>query len=117
MNAQRLKQWGLTRSILARLVSLRWLRWATIPLALWLIAGLFYIGQRQEWLGIAPLEGIVFSAPPRMNMTILAPLSLPNACKGARGKLLDDSPDDELRYETVDGGKLNLALYVYALTL
>lgn len=111
MNLQRLQQWGSTRNVPARLASLRWLRWAAIPLTFWLVVGLFYIGQRREWLGVAPLEGVVFSAPPRMNATILPPLSIPSACKGARGKLLDDSPDDELRYEVVYGGKLQFTWY------
>lgn len=106
MSLPRLQKWGPTRNIPARLVSLRALRWAAIPLAFWLIAGLFYLGQRREWLGVAPLEGIIFRPPPRMNMTILPPLSIPSACQGARGKLLDDSPDDELRYETTEGGEL-----------
>jgi len=100
MMAHWLGQWSATPKIPARLASRQWLRWLAIPVAIWLVVGLSYLAHQHEWLGVAPLEGLVFEPRPRMNLTILPPLPPRRACKGPRGRLLDDSPDDALRYES-----------------
>lgn len=84
--------------ILQRFASILKLRSVLIPLAIWVLAGVAWLSLQLEWVNPMMLEGVIFEQPRRMNATILEPLSERVACYGPRGKLLSESPDDELQY-------------------
>ena len=88
-----------------RLCSLR-LRYIVIPAVLWLVIGAVFLGsQRPEVADLIQIQRQRLfgdgSHVHRMPITSpLSPLSQRIPCLGPRNKLLSDSQDDELQYQT-----------------
>ena len=85
------------RLMLRRTSKLR-LRWILYPLVAWVVIGVTLMGSRQQWLGPAPFEGIFYSGAKRVSVIKHTSLAERVSCVGARGLLLNESRDDELRY-------------------
>lgn len=102
MMKARLRQWAPPYRLPPYRVPPCRLRWILAPALLWLVVAVVLLGSRHPRLaGLVPLtRGRLFG--PRVHRMSSAP-ALPKLasrvpCRGARGRVLSDSPDDELRY-------------------
>lgn len=95
------------------------IRSIALALALWYIVGtILYAVQHSSWLTSTWFTVSSSEPPNRMpKPTPLKPLPERVPCFGARGLLLSESPDDELRYTDVNSRKAlsNLLLCLFAL--
>ncbi|KND92118.1 hypothetical protein TOPH_02902 [Tolypocladium ophioglossoides CBS 100239] len=98
MMKARLRRWVP----LQRLPSYR-LRYVLVPAVLWFVVGVLLLGRR-HLAGLVPLTRQRLFGPPVNRMapaTALPKLASRISCRGPRGRVLSDSPDDELRYGDV----------------